>query len=155
MSPAALRDRLERYTADSMRGRLTGTADHRRATAYIASELRAMGLEPAGESGTFLQRVPLITTVLDTATSSITAAGSTLTPYVDYLPRNQGPRGRLVEGAEVIYAGVWGAPGLLGGADVRGKAAIVSTPLDNSTVIKLQAQAQFARPPPSSSPTST
>lgn len=145
MSAAALRTRLETYTADSMRGRLTGTADHRLATTYIADNLRAMGLEPAGEDGSFLQRVPLVTTVLDTAASTITVAGAALTPYRDYLPRNQGPRGRLVEGAEVIYAGVWGAPGLLGGADVRGKAVIVATPLDNSTVIKLQAQAQFAQ----------
>lgn len=145
MSPAALRTRLERYTADSMRGRLTGTEDHRRATRYIAAELQALGLEPAGENGTFLQKVPLVTTVLDTATSGLGAAGTTLRPYVDYLPRNQGPRARSVDGAEVIYAGIWGAPGLLGGADVRGKAVIVATPLDNASVIKLQAQAQFAQ----------
>lgn len=145
MSPAALRQRLETYAADSMRGRLTGTEDHRKATRYIASELEKLGLEPAGDTGSFFQAVPLVTMVLDTAASSLTAAGQTLRPYDDYLPRNQGPRGRSVDGAPVVYAGVWGAPGLLGGADVRGKAVIVATPLDNSTVIKLQAQAQFAQ----------
>lgn len=145
MSPEALRQRLTTYTADSMRGRLTGTEDHRKATRFIAGELEKLGLEPAGENGSFFQAVPLVTTVLDTAASSLTAAGQTLQPYVDYLPRNQGPRGRSVDGAPVVYAGVWGAPGLLGGAEVRGKAVIVATPLDNSTVIKLQAQAQFAQ----------
>lgn len=145
MSAAALRQRLEIYTADSMRGRLTGTASHRHATGYIASQLHAMGLEPAGDNGSFLQLVPLRTAVLDTAASVLTVAGSRLQPYADYLPRNQGPRGRSVDAAPVIYAGVWGTPGLLGGADVRGKAVIVATPLDNASVIKLQAQAQFAQ----------
>lgn len=69
MTPAALRTRLEVYTADSMRGRMTGSADHRRATQYIASELQRLGLQPAGDGGSFLQRVPLTHTALDTATT--------------------------------------------------------------------------------------
>jgi hypothetical protein len=144
MSPAALRARLEAYAADSMRGRFTGSEDHRKATRYIADELRKAGLEPAGENGTFLQKVPLVTKVLDTAATTV-ALGRTLTPYVDYLPRNQGPRARAFDSAETIYAGIWGRPGLLGGEAVRGKAVILFTEEDNSTVIKLQAQAQFAQ----------
>ena len=69
MSPSALRARLTAFAHDSMRGRMTGTADHRRATAYIAAELRRLGLEPAGDSGSFLQRVPLLGTAFDTATT--------------------------------------------------------------------------------------
>jgi len=69
MSPSALRARLTAFAHDSMRGRMTGTADHRRATAYIAAELQRLGLQPAGDSGSFLQRVPLLGTTLDTATT--------------------------------------------------------------------------------------
>lgn len=145
MTPAAMRARLETYTADSMRGRLTGTEDHRKATRYIAEELRKMGLEPAGDNGTFLQRVDLITTVLDTANSAITVGGQKLIPYVDYLPRNQGPRGRAVTNAPVVFAGVWGAADLLGGDAVAGKAVIVGVTADNPSVIKLQAQQRFAK----------
>jgi len=144
MSPAALRARLEAFAADSMRGRLTGSEDHRKATRYIADELRKAGLEPAGENGTFLQKVPLVTKVLDTAATTV-ALGRPLTPYVDYLPRDQGPRARSFDGAETIYAGIWGRPGLLGGEAVRGKSVILFTEEDNYTVIKLQAQAQFAQ----------
>jgi hypothetical protein len=145
MTPEALRTRLEAYAADSMRGRLTGTEDNVRATRWIADELRKAGLEPAGDDGTFLQRVPLSRATLDTAASAIVAAGATLQPYIDYLPRNQGPKGRAFDGAPVVYAGVWGAPGLLSGEAVRGKAVIVTTPAENYTVIKLQAQALFAQ----------
>ena len=145
MTPAAMRARLETYTADSMAGRLTGTEEHRKATRYIAEELRKMGLEPAGENGTFLQRVDLVTTVLDTAASAITAAGQRLIPYVDYLPRNQGTRGRSVTNAPIVFAGVWGASDLLGGDAVAGKAVIVAVTAENPTVIKLQAQQRFAK----------
>ncbi len=145
MSEAALRARLEAYTADSMRGRLTGTPDNVKATHYIADELRKAGLEPGGDNGTFLQRVPLVQSALDRSVSSVTAAGTVLAPYENYLPRNQGPNARAFDGAPVVFAGVWGAPGLLGGEAVRGKTVVLATPIDNSSVIKLQAQAQFAQ----------
>ncbi len=74
MSEAALRTRLEGYAADSMRGRLTGTDDNVRATRYIAEELRRLGLEPAGDNGTFLQRVPLVRAALDRAATTVVAA---------------------------------------------------------------------------------
>lgn len=145
MSPEALRTRLSAYAADSMRGRLTGTEDHRRATRYIAEELRRLGLQPAGENGSFLQRVPLQTIALDTATSSITVAGRVLRPYVDYLPRNQGTRARAFDDVATIYVGVWGRPGMLDGDAVRGKVVLVATPDDSASVIKLQAQQRFAQ----------
>ena len=144
MTPAAMRTRLEAYAADSMRGRLTGTEDNVKAVRWIADEVRKLGLEPAGDNGTFLQRVPLVRATLDTAASALSFAGAVLRPYVDYLPRNQGPNGRTFDGIPVIYVGVWGAPGLLGGEAVRDKVVLLSTPAENSQVIKLQAQAQFA-----------
>ena len=145
LSPEALRTRLEAYAADSMMGRMTGSKEHVQATHYIADELRAMGLRPAGDSGTFLQRVPLLRSALDTAASSITAAGRVLRPYVDYLPRDQGPAARPFNGVPVVFAGVWGASDLLGGDAVRGKAVVVATPTADYAVIKLAAQARFAQ----------
>jgi hypothetical protein len=145
MTPAALRARIERYAADSMRGRLTGTADNVKATRYIADELRALGLRPAGDNGTFLQRVPLSRMSLDTANANITVAGRTLRPYVDYLPRNQGPNARAFDGVPVVYVGVWGDTArMLRGEAVRGKVVLLASPLDNYSVVKLAAQAAFA-----------
>lgn len=145
MSEAALRTRLEAYSADSMRGRRTGTEDNLRATRYIADELRRAGLEPAGDNGTFFQRVPLVRTVLDIETSRVTAGGAALVPYTNFLPRNQGAAARAFDGAPVVYVGVWGAPGLIGGEAVRGKTVVLATPTENYSVIKVQAQALFAQ----------
>jgi hypothetical protein len=45
--------------ADSMEGRGTGTPGGDRAARWLAEQFRAAGLAPAGDSGTFLQGVPL------------------------------------------------------------------------------------------------
>jgi hypothetical protein len=145
LSPAALRSRLEAYAADSMMGRMTGSPEHVQATRYIAAELQALGLRPAGDGDSFLQRVPLVRSVLDTATSAITAGGRTLRPYLDYLPRDQGTAARPFDRAPVVFAGVWGASDLLGGDDVRGMTVVVATPAADYSVIKLAAQARFAQ----------
>lgn len=52
-----LRTRLYIYADDSMMGRQVGTVGNRMATDYIAAEVRRMGLEPAGDSGTFFQDI--------------------------------------------------------------------------------------------------
>lgn len=57
ISAADLRTRLGLYADDSMQGRGAGTVGNRRATQYIANEFRKLGLEPAGDSGTFFQDI--------------------------------------------------------------------------------------------------
>jgi hypothetical protein len=52
-----LRTRLGVYADDSMLGRGAGTLGNKRATQYIANEFRKLGLEPAGDSGTFFQEI--------------------------------------------------------------------------------------------------
>ncbi|MBK7874642.1 MAG: M28 family peptidase [Planctomycetes bacterium] len=48
-----------RYLAsDELRGRFTGTPEAVRAAQYLAAVLQASGVQPAGDDGTFLQRVP-------------------------------------------------------------------------------------------------
>ena len=57
ITPADLRTRLFIYADDSMMGREAGTIGNFKATAYIAAELARMGLEPAGDSGTYFQNI--------------------------------------------------------------------------------------------------
>jgi hypothetical protein len=44
---------------DELRGRETGTPEHRRAAEYVAAQFKAAGLEPAGTNG-YLQPVPFL-----------------------------------------------------------------------------------------------
>ena len=57
-SAGAMRRDLYAFSDDSMRGRRTGTPDALRAARFLVERVRALGLEPAGDS-LYLQRVPL------------------------------------------------------------------------------------------------
>ncbi len=56
---------------DSMQGRDTGTEAYERAAKYVAAQFTAAGLKPAGDNGTFYQRVPMHQVDLDTSRSSV------------------------------------------------------------------------------------
>ena len=44
---------IEVLASDEMRGREAGTPEHRKAAEYVAAQLRAAGLQPAGTDGFF------------------------------------------------------------------------------------------------------
>ena len=52
---------ISTLSADSLEGRKTGSRGGNKAAQFIAAEMRALGLKPAGDSGTFLQKVPFAT----------------------------------------------------------------------------------------------
>src|SRR5690606_30931941 len=54
---------LRRLADDAMQGRETGTPGFERAAAFVAARMAEAGLEPAGEGGTWFQRVPLLSAV--------------------------------------------------------------------------------------------
>jgi hypothetical protein len=56
---------------DSMEGRDTGSDAYERAAHYVADQFKAAGLKPAGDNGTYFQRVPMHQVDLDLANSSI------------------------------------------------------------------------------------
>jgi hypothetical protein len=63
---------------DLLEGRGTGTRGHEIAARYVAAQFEAMGLRPAGNDGTYYQRVPLrqITVEPDKCAMTITENGS-------------------------------------------------------------------------------
>src|SRR6058998_3226046 len=87
ITPADLMTRLYLYADDSMMGRAAGTEYNLKATAYIAAEVRRMGLTPAGDSGGYFQNVPLVKREFDTH-SSLAVDGATLRPWDEYVPRD-------------------------------------------------------------------
>jgi aminopeptidase YwaD len=57
---SCIRAHMEFLASDALEGRGSGTRDEWIAATYIASELQRYGIEPAGDDGTFLQRVALV-----------------------------------------------------------------------------------------------
>lgn len=52
-------DLIAKLSSDAMRGRDTGSPEHRRAAELVAERFKAAGLQPMGDNGGWLQRVPL------------------------------------------------------------------------------------------------
>src|SRR5512138_3410302 len=64
IDPERISSLTRTLSGDEFEGRAPGTPGEAKTIAWIAEAYRAAGLEPAGESGTYLQRVPLIRTQL-------------------------------------------------------------------------------------------
>ena len=126
IDPNDLMTRMYVFTDDSMQGREFSTRGNVMGTDYIAAELKRMGLEPAGENGTYFQTLPVSRRRLDPS-ASLSVGGATLAPWTDFAPFDQGPGARDVNGAAVIYGGVWGdSARLIRAADARGKVVVLT-----------------------------
>ncbi len=117
---------------DALEGRGPGTAGYEGALRYLETTATAYGLAPAGEAGTFRQRVPLRNSVVVESGSAMTvrsAAGSTRLTYgTDYLLSADPLREDVaIEDAPVVFVGYGVSAPALGyddyasGADVTGK----------------------------------
>ena len=99
-----LMTRLYRFANDSMGGRRVGTADHERATAYIAAEAKRLGLKPAGDDGTYFQALPLVSRALDVA-STIVVDGATLKAGDDFLATTTAAHTSDFANIKIVYGG--------------------------------------------------
>jgi hypothetical protein len=69
--PAAIKASMQSLADDKMEGRYPGTRGFELAATYVQSQLQALGLQPAGEKGTYRQAVPLRRWQVRPATSSL------------------------------------------------------------------------------------
>ncbi len=123
--------RLYVYADDSMSGREFATEGNTRATAWIAEQVKKIGLVPMGENGSYFQVLPVITRTLDTTAPLATPAGA-VNWWTDAIPRDQGASQRSIDGVPVVFGGVWGEPGLLTNAQVAGKVVVVRPSVKNA-----------------------
>ena len=100
-----LMTRLYKFADDSMMGRSVGTPYNDMGTAYIESEVRRLGLQPAGDNGTFFQKLPLYTRVLD-STSTVTVGETTFKAGTDFTASAEG-FARPFSSAQVVFVGAW------------------------------------------------
>jgi hypothetical protein len=93
---------MEFLASDALRGRGSATADELVAATYVAAQLRAYGISPAGDNGGYLQRATLLQPKF-TAPPQLTLAKSCLdlrqgicgqlscpNPFLGSIARDQG-----------------------------------------------------------------
>src|SRR5438093_2941963 len=128
ITPADLMTRLYIFADDSMMGREVGTEGHLKSTAYIEREVRRLGLVPAGDSGGYFQNLPVFSRTL-VAGQTLTSGGTTFTPWVDFLPRDNGPTARSIDKAPVVFGGLWGDTAtMIAPAAAAGKFVVIAIP---------------------------
>jgi len=109
---------------DQMEGRDTGSEAYERAAKYVADQFQAAGLKPAGDNGTYFQRVPMHQVSLDTAHSSVELVDDkgAYTPLGLLYDINAPARGvPLIEGP-LVFLGYGQPPA---GVDLHGKIAVL------------------------------
>jgi hypothetical protein len=106
-----LRAKIEILADDSMMGRDTPSPGLERAAAYVVGEFHRLGLRPAGELGTYVQRYGVSRWAVDTSSSSLELAAG-------------GARAKAAFGSEVRVIS-----GEVSGKPIAGGTVLLSGPL--------------------------
>lgn len=86
-----------------MMGRETGSLGAYKAADYVAAEFRRLGLEPAGDTGSYFQTVPFWRAAVDP--KSRLEIGGVVLQSADVVPANMAAPARTVNGVTAIYGG--------------------------------------------------
>ena len=155
-SPAANRwfSHVEALASDEMRGRQTGSAEHRKAADYVAAQFKAAGLAPGTSSG-YIQPVALTSRRLIEAQSSLALVkDGTVTPItlgeqavfgmrIDPAPSVDAPLVFAGYGLQVPEVGLDDFAGL----DVKGKVVVhlVGSPANVPDTLSAHYQSAWVR----------
>jgi hypothetical protein len=132
--PAAFRAHVEFLGSDLLEGREAGTRGYALAAAYVAAQLKAYGLEPAGDGDSFFQSVPLRSARLETEGAALTiirhGRETVLAFEDDFVPNADFMRTSSSTEAEAVFVGYGISAPAFGhddyaGADVDGKIVVI------------------------------
>ena len=144
LSADVLRGHLEFLADDALEGRGTGTRGGLVAQKYIGSQFRRLGLEPMGDSGTYYQRVPVIS-LTPTPTLEVTAPSAMPLKWKDdYVLWSMRNDSSVSARGDLVFVGYGIVAPELGwndyaGLDAKGKivVALVNDPgLQDSTIFR-------------------
>jgi len=157
INPEHIRWHVRYLSHDLLEGRGTGQRGGDIAAEYIATQFAEYGLKPAGDHGTYMQKVPLvgITTLPETQFSLVPRQGETmnLKPLDDYVAYDQTQQPLSDVDADIVYVG-YGieAPEYnwddYKGVDVRGKVLLMlvsQPPSDDPKFFKGKALTYYGR----------
>src|SRR5438874_12154277 len=134
VDPERIRAHVRFLSDDLLEGRGTGQRGGDIAAEYIATQFGLDVLQPAGDNGTFLQKVPMVGITPDPATTfslvGTTGPAKDLKPLTEYVAYNEMQQPESDVDAEIVYVG-YGieAPEYnwddYKGADVKGKVLLM------------------------------
>ena len=108
IDPERIRANVRFLSHDLLEGRGTGQRGGDIAAQYMATQFALEGLKPAGDNGTFMQRVPLVgVTPLPETRFSLVSGGNAknLTPLDDYVAYNETQQPETDVDAPIVFVG--------------------------------------------------
>jgi Zn-dependent M28 family amino/carboxypeptidase len=109
ISPDRIRAHVRFLASDLLEGRGTGQRGGDIAAEYIATQFAIYGLKPAGDNGTYMQKVPMVgITPMPETTFALAASGSapmTLKVLEDYVAYDQTQQPQSEIEAPIVYVG--------------------------------------------------
>ena len=109
IDPQRIRAHVRFLSHDLLEGRGTGQRGGDIAAEYMGTQFALYGLKPAGDNGTYLQKVPLVGVTPDPATtfSLVPASGPAmvLKPLEQYVAYDQTQRRESKVDADIVYVG--------------------------------------------------
>jgi hypothetical protein len=107
--PEAIRADMRFLSDDLLEGRGTGTRGYEIAAKFMATQFESLGLQPAGDNGTYFQRVPLRSMNLDESKATLTLVRAskkeTLNFRKDYILRGDPGNTESSAEAPVVFVG--------------------------------------------------
>ncbi|MGZ3756221.1 MAG: M28 family peptidase [Mucilaginibacter sp.] len=113
---------------DKLKGRAPGTEGYQMAVDYVVAQLKALGVKPAGENGTWLQTVRFKRAFSSDAVMSLN--GADLTRGRDFTISPNPASAKVEASAQLVFAGYGASEPKLGyddyaGLDVKGKIVVI------------------------------
>src|SRR3954468_2948904 len=105
VDPNVLRAHLEFLADDALEGRRPGTRGGELAAKYIAAQFTQLGLRPAGDSGTYYHRVPIITLIPQPVLKIGNDTPSQLTYRTDYVLWSMRNDSTVTAKGDLIFVG--------------------------------------------------
>jgi Zn-dependent M28 family amino/carboxypeptidase len=157
INPEHIRAHVRFLASDLLEGRGTGQRGGDLAAEYIATQFALYGLKPAGDGGTYMQRVPMVgvATQPETTFSLVPENGPPLNLRLleDYVVSNQAEQTQSDLNSAIVYVGY----GIVApeynwddykGVDVKGKVLLMlvnEPPSDNPNFFKGKALTYYGR----------
>ncbi len=157
INPDRIRWHVRYLSHDLLEGRGTGQRGGDLAAEYIATQFAEYGLKPAGDHGTYMQKVPLvgITTLPETSFSLVPSRGEAmnLKPLDEYVAYDQTQQPQSEVAAEIVFVGYGIEAPEYGwddykGIDVKGKVLLMlvnEPPSDDPKCFKGKALTYYGR----------
>jgi Zn-dependent M28 family amino/carboxypeptidase len=109
IDPTQMSATVKTLASDAFQGRAPGTAGDARTVAYLIDRFRTLGLQPGGENGDWIQKVPLIHNVAGTPARLEVRVGGSTVPLLtgrDINPQTARPVSRVaITGAPMVFVG--------------------------------------------------